>query len=163
MAEFLFVGFGLFAVFGALGLVLFKAPINSALSFMVCLLSIAGLFSMLSSQTLFLVQIVVYAGAIMILFVFVIMYFNVQEKEEILMPSKTQIILSLSLLPIIYLLVKNIGPKRHLLTEINFGDMQMLGFSLFSNWGFTFELISVLLLTTLVGVVAIAHKKTTNA
>lgn len=80
IATYLFFGLALLAVLGALGLILFRHPMNGAMSFVVTLISLAGLYALLSAKLIFAIQLIVYAGAIMSLILFIIMFLNIQEK-----------------------------------------------------------------------------------
>ena len=77
----LFLIFGLLAVAGALNLLLQKHPINSALSLIVVMMSLAVLYWTLGAEFLAAAQVIVYSGAIMVLFIFVIMLLNAGEEE----------------------------------------------------------------------------------
>lgn len=79
MINVLFILLSLMAVAGALGMVSFRQPVNSALSFIVTILALAGLFALLSASFIFMVQIIVYAGAVITLLLFIIMFLNIQE------------------------------------------------------------------------------------
>jgi NADH-quinone oxidoreductase subunit J len=85
-ADGLFIVFAILSVLGAVGLVLFRHPMNGAMSFIVTLISLAGLYALLSAKLIFALQLIVYAGAIMSLIVFIIMFLNIQPgdlpKEE---------------------------------------------------------------------------------
>ena len=70
------------AVLGALSLVLQKHPIHSALSLIVVMVSLAGLYLLMGAEFVAMVQIIVYGGAIMVLFIFVIMLLNAGEEEH---------------------------------------------------------------------------------
>ncbi len=78
----LFVIFGALAVLGALNLLLQRHPINSALSLVVVMLSLAVLYWSLGAEFLAAAQVIVYSGAVMVLFVFVIMLLNAGEEER---------------------------------------------------------------------------------
>lgn len=78
----LFVIFAALAIAGALNLLLQKHPINSALSLVVVMLSLAVLYWSLGAEFLAAAQVIVYSGAIMVLFVFVIMLLNAGEEEH---------------------------------------------------------------------------------
>src|ERR1700727_3227790 len=78
----LFILFGGLCVAGALNLLLQRHPINSALSLIVVMSSLAVLYLLLGAEFLALAQIIVYSGAIMVLFVFVIMLLNAGEEER---------------------------------------------------------------------------------
>ncbi len=78
----LFIIFGLLAVAGAINLLLQRHPINSALSLVVVMMSLAVLYWSLGAEFLAAAQVIVYSGAIMVLFVFVIMLLNAGEEER---------------------------------------------------------------------------------
>src|SRR5207248_8182759 len=70
------------AVIGAVNLILQKHPIHSALSLIVVMVSLAGLYLLMGAEFVAMVQIIVYGGAIMVLFIFVIMLLNAGEEEH---------------------------------------------------------------------------------
>ena len=74
MVDFLFACFAIGSVLGAVGLIFFRHPMNGAMSFLITLISMAGLYALLSAKLLFALQLIVYAGAIMSLIVFIIMF-----------------------------------------------------------------------------------------
>src|SRR5580698_6887238 len=78
----LFIIFSALAVAGALNLLLQRHPINSALSLVVVMMSLAVLYWSLGAEFLAAAQVIVYSGAVMVLFVFVIMLLNAGEEEE---------------------------------------------------------------------------------
>jgi NADH-quinone oxidoreductase subunit J len=84
MDIYAFVLLAVLAIASALGMILNKNTINSALLLVVNLVSIAGIYLLLQAQFLALIQILVYAGAIMVLFLFVIMLLNVDEEESLM-------------------------------------------------------------------------------
>src|SRR5499427_8372953 len=78
----LFLGFGVIAVAGAVNLLVQRHPINSALSLIAVMAALAGEYLLLGAEFVAVIQIIVYAGAIMVLFVFVIMLLNAGEEEH---------------------------------------------------------------------------------
>ena len=79
-AEWLFYVFAVLSVLGAIGLVLFRHPMNGAMSLIVTMISLAGLYALLSAKLIFVLQLIVYAGAIMSLILFIIMFLNIQDQ-----------------------------------------------------------------------------------
>src|SRR5215475_10882676 len=79
MLKVLFILFAISAVSGAVSIVLQRRPLYSVLSLVVTLISLAALYVLLQAQFIAAIQVIVYAGAIMVLFVFVIMLLNVKE------------------------------------------------------------------------------------
>ena len=80
IADLLFTVFALFAVVGALGLVLSRHPMNGAINLVMTMISLAGLYALLSAKLIFALQLIVYAGAIMSLILFIIM-FSISRKR----------------------------------------------------------------------------------
>lgn len=82
MHEFFFYLFALLAVVGALGVVIFRQPIHGALSLLLTLLSVAALFLLKGAEFLAAAQIILYAGGILTLFLFAIMFVSFREAER---------------------------------------------------------------------------------
>ena len=80
-AEWLFYVFSVLSVLGAIGLVLFRHPMSGAMSLIVTMISLAGLYALLSAKLIFVLQLIVYAGAIMSLILFIIMFLNIQTSD----------------------------------------------------------------------------------
>lgn len=163
MMDILFIALSLFAIVGALGLVIFHQPVHGALSLILCIIAIAGLFALLSASFLFMAQIIVYAGAIITILVFIIMFLNVKESNLPKEPNKniTLFIGAIALLPLNFLILRAFSKlplAKESLPE-GFGAIKPLGMVLFSNWVLPFELISVLLLVALVGAVVFGRKE----
>ena len=82
MMMVLFFALAAIAVAGAVSLIIQKEPIHSALSLIIVMVALAGLYLLLGAEFISAVQIIVYAGAIMVLFVFVIMLLNAGNEER---------------------------------------------------------------------------------
>lgn len=164
MSSIIFLALAIFAVVGALAMVYLRHPMYSALGLLVSMLSVAGLFALLNATFLFMVQIIVYAGAIMTLILFIIMFLNIKE-EQLPAEPKKNIFLGIGfvlMLPINYIVLKavsNLPTTEISLLETDFGDIKPLGMELYRNWILPFEMISILLLVALIGAVVLAKKK----
>lgn len=163
MMDILFLLLSFFAILGAVGMVSLHQPVHSALSLILTIIALAGLFALLSASFLFMVQIIIYAGAILTLFIFIIMFLNVKEANLPKEPNKnlTLFLGSLALLPLNFLILPAFY-KMPLLTtplEHDFGKIKPLGMELFTKWLFPFELISILLLVALIGAVVFGRKE----
>lgn len=139
-------------------------PIDSALSFIVTLMSIAALFGLVNATFLFVVQIIIYAGAILSLILFIIMFLNI--KDENLPDEKYKnrwliatsiIVLPFSVILIDLILRSDIALKR--VATDNFGTIKDVGLTLFSEWVLPFELVSILLLVSLIGSVTLSKRE----
>jgi NADH-quinone oxidoreductase subunit J len=151
------------AIMFALMVVFSRNPVNSVLYLVLTFFCIAGHYLLLNSQFLAVVHIAVYAGAIMVLFLFVIMLMNLNQDAE---PQKTA--LSKLIAGIIggLLLVVLVGALRgtEQLQLRHYGHSEIgliknLGRVLFNEFLFPFEIVSVLLLSALVGAIMIGKKE----
>lgn len=159
----LFIVFGALCVAGALNLLFQRHPINSALSLIVVMSSLAVLYLMLGAEFLAAAQVIVYSGAIMVLFTFVIMLLNA-GKEERTHGSKMAYIAGfpgaatlLALLVFIFLSRRgSFGTARLGEYLVTTGDLSRL---LFRDLLLPFEVTSVLILIAILGAVALARKE----
>ncbi len=165
------LGIGLFwlaallAVAGALGTVAAKSAIRSAMSLLVTILGIAGLYVTLSAQLLAAIQLIVYAGAVVVLFVFVIMLVGGRGTEGAGRDDTRQTrTVAAALFALVsagaLVLVARAGiggPHVFDRPRPEFGSVYAVGQALFTDGVFAFELVGVLLLVAIVGVMAIAR------
>ena len=79
ISDIIFIGLSFFAIAGALTMIFHTIPIYSALGLSISVLSIAGLFALLSATFMFMVQIIVYAGAIMTIILFILMFLKIVQ------------------------------------------------------------------------------------
>lgn len=162
-----FYVFAALALTGALLVISFKNPVSSALSLVLTLFSTAVLFVLLLAHFVAVIQILVYAGAIMILFLFTVMFLNL--KPEALNFESKNLPFKISVLLVVLLFVgyfASLGFKKGLsLSNIStsdmpgFGTVEGVGTTLFTDYLLPFELTSVLILVAIIGVVAIAKKR----
>jgi NADH-quinone oxidoreductase subunit J len=170
MELLLFYIFGGIAVLASLGLVTGRNPVHSALFMVVVFFTVAALFVLLRAEFLAAAQILVYAGAIMVLFLFVIMLLRLQP-EELRNTSRHAfqkafgIILSLLFIVQIALIVRGgfaRGAKGSYTPEAvsGFGgNTEAVAAVLFTDYLFPFELTSVILLMAMVGAVVLTKKE----
>ncbi len=164
----LFSIFALLAVLGGIGLVVFRHPMQGAISLAITMISLAGLYALLSAKLLFVLQLIVYAGAIMSLIIFIIMFLNIQEKD---LPKEKNRFLYLAggaviLAPVAWFMlrvVKSLPGVEATIVGNGFGGVQAVGMTLFQNWLLPFEIVSLLLLVALVGAVMLAGKRRTES
>jgi len=163
----LFIIFGALAVAGALNLLLQRHPINSALSLVVVMMSLAVLYWSLGAEFLAAAQVIVYSGAVMVLFVFVIMLLNAGEEERT-SGSRAAYIAGIPgaaaifcLLSFVFLSeqkalgVANLG--GHLDNGLN--NIAEISQVLFTKQLLPFEVTSVLILVAILGAVVLARKE----
>lgn len=167
MADLIFIALAFFAITGAVAMLVYKSTMFSALGLLITMLSIAGMFALLNATLLFMVQIIVYAGAIMALVLFILMFLNIKDEDLPKEPRKYQLIAlgAILMIPLNVLVLKAISnlPSKDL-SPINsdFGDIKPVGLELYNNWIIAFELISILLLIALVGSVVLAKRRKTK-
>lgn len=163
MREYIFYFLALVSIISALMVVFSKNPIHSVLYLVVCFFSIAGHYLLLNAQFLAVVHIIIYAGAIMVLFLFVIMLLNLNKESEPHKPVfiKFASVISGSLLVLVLIAAMvNIHPAAHSHPSLHtIGMVKDLGNTLFKEYLLPFEISSVLFLSAMVGVVLISKKQ----
>jgi NADH-quinone oxidoreductase subunit J len=157
----LFFVFGAIAVAAAVNLLAQRHPINSALSLIVVMASLATLFLLMGAEFLAAVQVIVYAGAIMVLFVFVIMLLNAGEEERT-PGSRVARLLGFPAVALLAglvawtLLARNPHPVPVELTGRFVGSPSAIARLLFRDFLLPFEVTSVLILIAIMGAVVLA-------
>jgi NADH-quinone oxidoreductase subunit J len=152
------------SVIGALSLVLQKHPIHSALSLIVVMVSLAGLYLLLGAEFVAAVQIIVYGGAIMVLFVFVIMLLNASEEEHTDFSKLAKfggLPLALALTGLLAAaMVHNGGAVPNAGgTDITLASTSGISMMLFSTFVYPFELTSFLILVAIMGALVLAQRE----
>jgi NADH-quinone oxidoreductase subunit J len=163
-SEILFIAFAALSVLGAMGLILFRHPMKGAMSLIVTMISLAGLYALLSAKLIFVLQLIVYAGAIMSLILFIIMFLNIQDND---LPVEEGRFLYLAggiavIIPIASFLIKIVNSLPNSQVTIvgnGFGGVKEVGLILFQDWLLPFEIVSLLLLVALIGAVVLAGKR----
>ena len=149
------------AVAGAVSLILQRHPIHSALSLIVVMVALAGLYLLQGAEFIAAVQIIVYAGAIMVLFVFVIMLLNAGEEERTNLSWMARYVgLPLAvflLLELAYWLARASPPQPALAAGP--ASTRSLSMMLFQEFVFPFELTSILILIAILGALVLAKKE----
>ena len=152
------------AVIGAISLILQKHPIHSALSLIVVMVALAGLYLLLGAEFVAAVQIIVYGGAIMVLFVFVIMLLNASAEEHTDFSKLAKfggLPLALALTGLLAAAmihdggsVSNSGG-----TDITLASTSGISMMLFSTFVYPFELTSFLILVAIMGALVLAQRE----
>jgi len=162
LPDLMFHVFAFMATFSALAVVLMQNPVYSAL-FLALTMGVLGiLFFMLQAPFVAAAQIIVYAGAVMVLFVMVVMLFNLKADAEKILPIKisTGVKIGAGFLLLVvlsgssWLAVSQSSPE-----EKDFGSTADLSKLLFTNHVFSFEAVSFLLLVAIVGAVALSRSR----
>lgn len=159
----LFIIFGLLCLGGALNLLLQRHPINSALSLIVVMSSLAVLYLLLGAEFLALAQIIVYSGAIMVLFVFVIMLLNAGEEQKTRGSQAAYVAGIPGVLALFAVLASTFVTLRTSFGEARLGGFLAttgeLGRVLFRDLLLPFEVTSILILVAILGAVVLAQKE----
>jgi NADH-quinone oxidoreductase subunit J len=167
MNDLIFIALSFFAITGGIAMLVYKNTMYSALGLLVSILAAAGLFALLNATFLFMVQIIVYAGAIMTLILFILMFLNIKEQDLPKEPKKWGLIAlgAIIMIPFNVVILKAISnmPNADMkIVESDFGDIKPIGKLLYNDWIISFELISILLLVALVGSIVLAKRKKMN-
>lgn len=143
-----------------------KNPVTSALYLVLNLFCLAGIYLTLNAQFIAVIQVMVYAGAIMVLFLFVIMLLNLGSEEALSEKISHRKIAAVGLgfailMEIFYILGfgKDDLPSGDLAKGVEIGTVEYLGKMLFSEFLFPFEITAVLLLVAIVGAMILAKRK----
>jgi NADH-quinone oxidoreductase subunit J len=155
------------AILGAVSLILQRHPIHSALSLIVVMVALAGLYLLMGAEFVAAVQIIVYGGAIMVLFVFVIMLLNagVEERTNISkMASWAGLPLAIALMGFIAAAVARSTDRVQAAAQTGTpAPTKALAGLLFQQFVYPFELTSFLILVAILGAIVLAQREKTHA
>ncbi len=155
--AFLTLLFGVLVVFNPFS----RNPVTSAMALVLCIVSMSGLFHLLHAYFLGIVQIVVYAGAVMVLFLFVIMLLDLKEEERrnIKIFGLAAGVISVGAIGAILMRLIWVGKPGSALTKATLeGETRQLGQVLFNQYLLPFEILSLLLLVAMVGAILLSKK-----
>jgi NADH-quinone oxidoreductase subunit J len=184
MPSYLFWIFATIMLIGGCAVIAFRNPVSSALSVVTCFVGLAGLFIGLSAFFVGVIQILVYTGAVMVLFLFIIMLLDLKDEQK---RAKSLAPLAAGLSLVIAFVVQLIGvlsrtPDKiappldqqalagaathftegtKIATALKDGrlpDVHLIGHTLFTQYNLPFQIIGVLLLVATIGVVALSKK-----
>ena len=168
MEAILFYSLAAIMVVSSLMVILRKNPVHSALFLVLTFLCLAGLYLLLNAQFIVAIQVIVYAGAIMVLFIFVIMLLNLESEVASKSGHGLQkfwamvisIVLAISFISIMTVKVFT-GEKGIFSPETvnTAGNSEVIGRLLFTEFLLPFEITSVLLLAAIIGAIVLAKKK----
>ncbi|MGH7765673.1 MAG: NADH-quinone oxidoreductase subunit J family protein [Candidatus Dormibacteraceae bacterium] len=151
------------AVLGAVGVVTFREPIRSVLSLVVVMLALSVLFLLLSAQFVFVVQIIVYAGAVMVLFLFVVALLGPSRESargRLRFQSWLAGLFVLVLLGLMWTMLQGVVYRQPDHTDMSvFGTVQSIAVGLFTTYLYPFELTSILLLVAAIGAIYLSRRQ----
>ena len=165
MSPFLFWIFSLLMLVSGAGVVIVRNPVTSALNLVVSFLGLAALFISLNAYFIGIIQVLVYAGAVMVLFLFIIMLLDlpsVQRRRINWLASTGGVAVALVLLIQICNVVGHFNAAQQpfpALAPSTIDDVRNVGALLFSNYNLPFQIVGILLLVATIGVVVLSKRE----
>jgi NADH-quinone oxidoreductase subunit J len=168
MVAFFFAYFSLVSIVAGILTVAWRNPVHCGLALLTLLLHVAGLFVLLNAEFIFAVQIIVYAGAILVLYLFVLMLLNLKTEERYL-HSRRAVALFVSMAAIMGFSLVFLawlspfgGLKGDAPTDVvvRTGDSQAIGIKIFSDYLLPFEIIGIFLTGAIIGAIVLAKTPT---
>lgn len=162
MTLYIFLFLSVIAIFCGLMTVLSKNPVHSVIYLIGCFFAIAGHYLLLNAQFLAIVHIIVYAGAIMVLFLSTLMLMNLNEETEQHKPALAKISAVVAsgvlMLVLVAVLRKADSLPIPLMQDTSIGTIKNLGVVLLDEYLFPFEFASILFLSAMIGAVLLTKK-----
>lgn len=165
MIEYLFILFATIAVISALIMITNKHAVNSALFLVINMVALAGIYLLLENQFLAVIQVLVYAGAIMVLFLFVIMLLNQEAEDNLLTKISLKYVISVLLgMVVLSQLIYAIAGWADALPQVvspataELNTVENIAEVLFTNYLLPFEVTGILLTAAVVGALIIAQR-----
>ena len=163
MVTYVFIFLAVLAVAAGLGMVVSRNTVNSALFLVLNMVALAGIYLLLGAQFLAVIQILVYAGAIMVLFLFVIMLLNLEDEESLFNKFRVRYFIAFLLaIAVFSQILYSVGGVTDMLPQISpemaeVGTVEAVGDVLFSTYMLPFEITAILLTAAVVGALLIAQ------
>jgi NADH-quinone oxidoreductase subunit J len=161
MAQVIFWVLAIIAVLGGVGVIASRQPIRSVLSLVAVMIALSGLFLVLSAQFVFAVQVIVYAGAVMVLFLFVVALLGPASErttDRLRFQWVAGLLVAAIFFGILWALLNGIHLRQPDSTDVSvFGTVEQIGYGLFTTYLYPFELTSMLLLVAAVGAIYLSR------
>ncbi len=167
MQLIVFYVFAGITVLASIGVVSARSPMHSVMLLIVSFAGLAGLYVQLDAPFTAVTQIIIYAGAIMVLFLFVVMLLNAHTEDEVIPSRLGPHALRLAVVLSLVLAFELVGAVMALTSEAfgsdagmvaNVSSVTRIGSSLYSTYAFAFEVTSILILVSMVGAVVVARR-----
>lgn len=168
MEQLFFYIFAILAVTSAIAVISLRNPIHSAIFLMVCFLQVAAIFVLLRSPFLAAVQVFIYVGAVMVLFLFAVMVLDLGKekiREHLHHQKLISLIAAVGLIVVIGAIIlksKLDAPIGEWTEEALMKNTEVTGKLLYTKYIYPFEVVSVLLLVALVGAIVLSMKEKTT-
>ncbi|MFW5972716.1 MAG: NADH-quinone oxidoreductase subunit J [Bacteroidota bacterium] len=166
IAQFVFFLLAIVAVGAAFGMIVSRNPVSSALWLILNLLSIAGLYVTLNAEFIGIIQVLVYAGAIMVLFLFVIMLLNLGSLPRLEAVNWRTVIAAVVGVAVLAQLMYFLAASFDVLPEMVSseeaavtGTATAIGLELFTRYALALQIVGVLLLVATIGAVMLAKRR----
>lgn len=165
MSPFLFYLFAALTLIFGVAVVLNRNPVASALSLVVSFLGLAALFVGLDAYFIAVIQVLVYAGAVMVLFLFIIMLLNIQAEERRKMNLVTCVgggLVTIAFVAQLWLVLDRFNLGNSTFPDLagkNLDDVRDVGTTLFSTHNLPFQVIGVLVLVATIGVIVLSKRE----
>lgn len=166
LVHLIFYFFAAVAVMSAISVITVKNPVRSVLSLVVTFFAMSGIWMLLRAEFLSLILLLVYVGAVMTLFLFVVMMLNVDKETKQsgfvrFFPIGTIIVLLTTALIIVA-----VGPSYFGITQMplpqpepaDFSNTKQLGLLIYTDYAYAFEIAGVLLLAAMIAAITLAHR-----
>lgn len=158
---------GLVAVVSSVAMITRPNPVMSAIFLVLNFFALAGLYLLLNAQFIAVVQVIVYAGAIMVLFLFVLMLLNTDSEPQILKQKKNLKIMGIVIAALVFVQIGYIifyahpseGLTKEVAESINAGKIETIGTELYTTYILPFLAAGFLLLAATMGAIILAKKK----
>jgi len=163
METVLFYLFAVVTIAGGVAMVSMRSPLSGAFALVLSMVGLAALYAMLVAEFVFILQILVYAGAIMVLVIFTIMLLNLNREELHEIPvSRVRLVLMAGVCAGLAwgaVRVLDQVPEASVVPAPGFGSIEAVGRLMLSNFLYPFEVISLVLLVAIAGVVILAKRR----
>ena len=165
MISYLFIFLAIMAVASALAMVISRNTVNSALFLVLNMVSLAGIYLLLQAQFLAVVQVLVYAGAIMVLFLFVVMLLNLDDEVSLFNKFRVKYFVAFIFgVVVLSQILYSMGTVSNMLPEISpqmaqIGTVEAIGDALFKEYILPFHIVALLLTAAATGALLVAQHK----
>lgn len=154
------------AIISSVFMITRKNPVHSVLWMLLTFFSVAGIFIQLNAEFIAAIQVIVYAGAILVLYLFVVMLLNPKTHGFAKIPYRYGVVIVVAILFVIQIImavsmVKVLGKQGNITPEkmAEIGNVKLFGAELFNTYIVPFEIASILLLVAMIGAIVIALRK----